>query len=267
MKERDSSVLPKIYGLEGHSAVVTGGGSGIGKATAQLLAEAGARVVVADIDAEAAAAVARELTDAGYDSLAVTTDIADETSVREMFKACKNAFNSVDILVNNASIFPKVPFLEVSASQWERMHSINLHGTFLCMQQAIGHMVEGGNGGAIVNISSVSSQQVAVFNNVTYNTTKAGVNALTKTAALEFAKHRIRVNAVLPGGVATEGAKSASATASTPVTGPLTQPERLPLGRIGSPHDIAKAILFLASPAADYITGQLLAVDGGFQVS
>lgn len=263
----DNQALTDTFGLDGRSAVVTGAGSGIGKAIAHLLAKAGAQVLVADIDGEAGTAVAKELNDAGFNSVAVTADIADATSVRNMFTACIDAFGKVDILVNNASIFPKVPFLEVSEPQWERMHSVNLHGTFLCMQQAIGHMIESDNGGAIVNISSVSSQQVAVFNNVTYNTTKAGVNALTKTAALEFAKHNIRVNAVLPGGVATEGAKKASATASAPITGPLTQPERLPLGRIGSAEDIAKATLFLASPAAEYITGQLLAVDGGFQVS
>lgn len=263
----ESHVLVDTFGLEGRSAVVTGAGSGIGRAIAQLLAKAGAKVLVADIDGDAAASVSRDLNDAGLTSIAVTADIADENAVRDMFKACVNSFEKVDILINNASIFPKVPFLEVSVSQWERMHSINLHGTFLCMQQAIGQMIEAGDGGAIVNISSVSSQQVAVFNNVTYNTTKAGVNALTKTAALEFAEHKIRVNAVLPGGVATEGAMKASATATAPITGPLTQPERLPLGRIGTSEDIAKATLFLASPAAEYITGQLLAVDGGFQVS
>lgn len=257
--------LIKTFGLKGRSAVVTGAGTGIGKAIAQLLAEAGAHIVVADINGETATAVAQALTSTGYNAVAVSTDIANESSVRNMFSTCISSFGKVDILVNNASIFPKIPFLEVSGSQWSRMHDVNLHGTFLCMQNAIERMIEAGAGGAIVNISSVSSLQVAVHNNVTYNTTKAGVNALTKTAALEFAQYGIRVNAILPGGVATQGASKASS--SVPITGPLTQPERLPLGRIGLPEDIAKAVLFLASPAAEYITGQLLAVDGGFQVS
>lgn len=263
----DVKVLADMYGLDGRSAVVTGAASGIGKEIAHLFALAGARVVVADINGEAADAVTGDLNSNGLDTISVRVDIADDASVNALFDRCIDAFGKVDILVNNASIFPKMPFLDVTTPDWERMHSINLHGTFLCMQQAIKRMKSNEHGGAIVNISSVSSLQVAVFNNVTYNTTKAGVNALTKTAALEFAEQNIRVNAVLPGGVATEGAAKATATAKEPVKGPLIRPERLPLGRIGTPQDIAKAALFLSSPAADYITGQLLAVDGGFQVS
>jgi NAD(P)-dependent dehydrogenase (short-subunit alcohol dehydrogenase family) len=133
------------------------------------------------------------------------------------------------------------------------------------MREAIKRMQSAGTGGSIVNISSVASMQPVINDNGDYGATKAAVNNLTKTAAYEFAADKIRVNAVLPGGVATEQAmKSVS---GKPATGPITQPGRMPLGRIGTPEDIAQAVLFFASSASSYVTGQLLAVDGGFQVS
>jgi NAD(P)-dependent dehydrogenase (short-subunit alcohol dehydrogenase family) len=126
-------------------------------------------------------------------------------------------------------------------------------------------MLAQGTGGSIVNISSVSSMQAVVYHNATYNASKAGVNSLTKTTALEFAANGIRVNAVLPGGVATPGAKAASGEIQ--LKGPILTPGRIPLGGMGEPEDIAAAVLFFASPASRHITGQLLAVDGGFQIS
>lgn len=262
-----SPPLPNLYSLVGQTAVITGGGSGIGLSIARLFAAAGARIVIADIDGDAGLAASKALGEEKREAIAVTTDVADETSVTTLFDAAEASFGRVDILVNNAGIFPKIPFLEVSPDDWKRMHAVNLHGSFLCMQEALRRMRRHGEGGAIVNISSVSSMRTAVFNNVAYNASKAGVNALTFTAALEFAADGIRVNAVLPGAVLTDGARKATSTAKTPVSGPLTQPGRMPLGRVGNGDDIAAAALFLASPAASYITGQFLAVDGGFQVS
>lgn len=256
--------LTALFGLEGRTAIVTGSARGIGKGIAEGLARAGARVVVADLHGEAAQATADELIQNGFSALAVETDVSDEKSVGRLFEISRERFGNVDILVNNAAIFPRARFLEVSVEDWDRMHEINVRGTFLCMREAVKDMRAQGQGGSIVNISSVNSLHPVIFDNAQYGSSKAGVNILTKTAALEFAGDNIRVNAVLPGGVDTEGARASTAE---PAEGPITQQGRMPLGRIGAPADIANAVLFFAAPASSYITGQLLAVDGGFQVS
>ncbi|BAI74818.1 3-oxoacyl-[acyl-carrier-protein] reductase (plasmid) [Azospirillum sp. B510] len=257
--------LSGLFGLHGKTAVVTGAVQGIGLGIARTLAMAGARVVVGDLRGEAAEAAAARLRDEGAEVLGVAVDVSEEESVTAMFSSALAAFGGMDILVNNAGIYPKTPFLELTVAQWDRIHAVNLRGTFLCMREAIRHMKAAGRGGAIVNISSVNSLQPVIHDNAQYGSSKAGVNMLTRTAALEFAPDGIRVNAVLPGGVATEGA--AQSVADRAPTGPLAQPGRMPLGRIGEPADIAAAVLFLSGPGSSYITGQLLAVDGGFQVS
>jgi NAD(P)-dependent dehydrogenase (short-subunit alcohol dehydrogenase family) len=257
--------IATLFGLQNKCAVVTGGGAGIGKSVAQLLAKAGARVVVADVNVATAFVVAGELNSTAPGSaVGIGCDVASERSVIALFDAAVQQFGSVDILVNVAGIYPKTPFLETPVDKWDKVHAVNLRGTFLCMREAIKRMKAAGAGGSIVNISSVASLQPVIYDNGDYGATKAGVNNLTKTAAYEFAADKIRVNAVLPGGVATETAMTPS---KNPPTGPMTQPGRMPLGRMGEPEDIAHAVLFFASSASSYITGQLLAVDGGFQVS
>jgi NAD(P)-dependent dehydrogenase (short-subunit alcohol dehydrogenase family) len=248
--------------LQGRTALVTGAGSGIGRAVARRFSAEGARVAVVDLDAERAQTVAGEFGDKG---LALAADVSNESDVRAMVERTVEAFGSLDVLVNNAAIFPKKPFLEVDAAFWDKLHAVNLRGTFLCLREAIRRMQAQGSGGSIVNISSVSSMQAVVYHNATYNASKAGVNSLTKTTALEFAGDGIRVNAVLPGGVLTPGAKAASGNIE--LKGPIMGPGRIPLGKMGDPDDIAMAALFFASPASRLVTGQLLAVDGGFQVS
>ena len=252
--------------LAGKTAVITGAGAGIGRAIAELFARAGAKVVAADIDADAAETTALSIRAAGGQALAAAADVSQDLQVAAMLDLAQGEFGSLDVLVNNAAIFPKKPFLEVDTAFWDKLHSVNLRGTFLCLREAIERMRIQGTGGAIVNISSVSSMQAVVYHNATYNASKAGVNSLTKTTALEFAADGIRVNAVLPGGTLTPGAKAASST-GIEIKGPITGPGRIPLGQMGEPEDIAMATLFFASPASRLITGQLLAVDGGFQVS
>lgn len=262
--------LAALYRLGGKTAVVTGAGRGIGKGVADLLSSAGANVVVADILAQNAETVAAEIKGEGGSALAVTVDISDESAVKRMYEATRRQFQSVDILVHCAAIFPKYPLLDITVEQWDRIQAVNLRGTMLVMREAIRHMREGGKGGAIVNISSVSGEREVVFHNAAYGASKAGTTNLTRVAALEFGSDNIRVNAVLPGGTVTEGAKEATEAmkkSGIELKGPMTQPGRMPLGGMGSPDDIAAACLFLVSPAARYITGQSLAVDGGFLVS
>ncbi len=261
----DTSLIQGPLSLAGKTAVVTGAGAGIGQAIAELFSRAGAAIVVADIQADAAETVADRIRAAGGRAIAVTADVSQDAQVAAVMDRALSEFGSLDVLVNNAAIFPKRPFLEVEADFWDKLHGINLRGTFLCLREAIKRMKAQGSGGTIVNISSVSSMQAVVYHNATYNASKAGVNSLTKTTALEFAADNIRVNAVLPGGVLTPGAKAAGANIE--LKGPIMGPGRIPLGKMGDPEDIAMAALFFASPASRLVTGQLLAVDGGFQVS
>ncbi|SEI51398.1 NAD(P)-dependent dehydrogenase, short-chain alcohol dehydrogenase family [Pseudomonas sp. NFACC07-1] len=253
-----------MFRLDDKVAVVTGAASGIGQGIAELFARIGAQVIVADINLQAALAVAEGIEGQGGKARAMQVDVSSEANVIEAFDQVVAQFGGLDILVNNAAIFPKRPFLEVETEFWDKLQSVNLRGTFLCLREAIKHMKAFG-GGSIVNISSVSSMQAVVYHNAAYNASKAGVNALTRTTALEFAADGIRVNAVLPGGVPTAGAKAASSAIE--IKGPMLGQGRIPLGGMGEPQDIANAVLFFASPASRYITGQLLAVDGGFLVS
>jgi NAD(P)-dependent dehydrogenase (short-subunit alcohol dehydrogenase family) len=150
------------------------------------------------------------------------------------------------------------------ASEWDVMHAVIARGTFLCLREAIKIMRSQG-GGAIVNVSSVSARHPTIFSNMHYDSAKAGVDAITRAAAIEFAQDNIRVNSVQPGGMRTAGGQKIGT--ATPVTGPITQPGRMALGRAAEPIEQARAILFLASDAASYITGHLLTVDGGYHVS
>jgi len=262
--------LTALYALSGKTAVVTGAARGIGKAVAGLLSAAGANVLVADILVANAEESAAEIKRDGGQALAFGVDISDESAVKRMYEAAQTQFKSVDILVHSAAMFPKYPLLDITVEQWDRIQAVNLRGTMLVMREAIRHMRAGGKGGAIVNISSVSGEREVVFHNAAYGASKAGATNLTRVAALEFGSDQIRVNAVLPGGTATEGAKEASEAmkkAGMELKGPMMHPGRVPLGAMGSPDDIAAACLFLVSPAARYITGQCLAVDGGFLVS
>jgi NAD(P)-dependent dehydrogenase (short-subunit alcohol dehydrogenase family) len=256
--------LPVAFRLDHKIAVITGAASGIGRGIAETFAQAGASVVVADLNLEAAEATAKVIVESGGQAHAMAVDVSQEADVIALFEGVVARFGRLDILVNNAAIFPKKPFLEVDSAFWDSLQAVNLRGTFLCLREAIRHMKAGG-GGSIVNISSVSSMQAVVHHNGTYNASKAGVNSLTRTTALEFGADGIRVNAVLPGGIPTAGARAASAAIE--LKGPIMGEGRIPLGGMGDVQDIANAALFLASSAARYITGQLLAVDGGFLIS
>lgn len=262
--------LSTLYDLAGRKAVITGAARGIGKAVAHLLAAAGASVLVADILEKGAQECAAEIRRDDGKAVACAVDVSQEQAVKQMYDIAQQHFGTVDILVHGAAIFPKHPLLDISVDQWDRIQAVNLRGSMLVMREAIRRMREGGTGGAIVNISSISGEREVVFHNAAYGASKAGTTNLTRAAALEFGGDHIRVNAVLPGGTATEGAREATEAmkeSGMELKGPMTQQARVPLGTMGTPDDIAAACLFLVSPAARYITGQCLAVDGGFLVS
>ena len=254
------SIADTFLGLNGKTAIVTGGAAGIGLGIAKLLVEAGAAVVIADWNAEAGTATAEQI-----GCTFVRTDVSDETSVIALYAACAGKHGGVDIVVNNAGIFPKTEFAELTVERWDLIQAVNLRGVFLMMREAVKAMRAQERGGSIVNISSVSGERAAVFSNQAYGASKGGVTNLTRSCAAEFGADGIRVNAVLPGGVATDGARAASS--GFPVKGPMMGPGRIPLGAMGQPADIARATLFFASDASAMITGQCLAIDGGFLVS
>jgi NAD(P)-dependent dehydrogenase (short-subunit alcohol dehydrogenase family) len=270
---RFNDLLLQLFSLKGRTAVVTGAAAGIGRGVAELFVTAGAKVAMAGSTAHTLAVTAAEIrqaADGHADVIDVATDVSQEDQVRRLFDTAESTFGTVDVLVNCAGVFPIIPFEELTTQTWDRVHAVNTRGAYLCMREAVKRMKRAGHGGAIVNVSSVASQAVAVLGQAQYSSSKAGVNMLTKAVALEFAASRIRVNAVLPGSIDTPGVRSNMARLEADprlAAGPSLQPGRVPLGFMGQPLDVAAACLYLASPAANYVTGQLLAVDGGFLIS
>lgn len=238
-------------------ALVTGGGSGIGQATARLLAERGAQVVVADVDGAAAKSTAAEI---GISAAAITVDVADGASVEAMVAFAVETFGGLDWACNIAGIAPEPkPFVEHSFADWQRTIDVNLSGVFFCMQNELRQMLAQGRGGAIVNMSS-GAGVVPAPGQPQYTAAKHGVLGLTKQAAQEYASAGIRVNAVLPG--QTETGPMRVYLDAMPDRGEKML-RRLPMKRMASPLEIAQAVVWLCSDEASYVNGDSLVVDGG----
>ncbi len=259
--------ISALVDLSGRTAIVTGGALGIGAGIAARLAEAGANVVIADIDAAAAEATAKELTGQGHTALAVQTDMADDESIELMVAAAVGRFGGVDILVNNAGVYPSILVTELTGEQFDRVLRVNLHGVFMATKLVARQMIDTGRRGRIVNITSIDALHPSAPGLATYDASKHGVWGFTKNVALELAPHGIVVNAVAPGSIATPGTQQMTATAHpggvdmAAVSDAMSA--RIPMGRTGEPDDIGRAVLFLASDLASYITGAQLVVDGG----
>ena len=238
-------------------AIVTGAGSGMGRATAIRLARDGYRVVVAEIEEARAASVAGEI---GEAALPFAVDVSESAAVDALLAACLGHFGRVDVMVANAGVPHGAPFLELEEATWERVLAVNLKGVFLCGQAAARAMVAAGRPGAIVNVASTYAE-VTEREASAYSASKGGVRMLTKSMALELGPHGIRVNAVGPGWIR---------TAMNPLDDPSQVAElelTIPLQRVGLPEDVADVIAFLASDDARYLSGQTLFVDGGWLTS
>ena len=242
--------------LDGRVALVTGGGSGIGRASAHALAQAGAHVAVSDIDQAAARIVAEEIGRGEAHRL----DVADEAAVRAVVRAIMDRHGRIDILVNNAGLGARMPTVDLPTERWRHVLAVNLDGSFFCAREAGRHMIAAG-GGAVVNVASIMGLVGgAHYPNLAYHSAKGALVNFTRALACEWAASGVRVNAVAP------------TFARTRLTEPLLADEALarrliadtPMGRFAEPEEVAAAILFLSSDAASMITGAILPVDGGW---
>jgi 3-oxoacyl-[acyl-carrier protein] reductase len=244
-----------VIDCTGKNALITGAGRGIGREIALKLAQAGANIAVCDVDLGTAQSTASEIAALGRKSIALQADVSKASAIAEMFAAFLQTFPTLDILVNNAGITRDGLVMRMKEDDWDLVLDINLKSAFLCCKEASRPMMKARTG-KIVNIASV----VGIIGNAgqaNYSASKAGLIGLTKTLAREFASRNIQVNAVAPGFI------------QTAMTDKLTPLEKeklsagIPSQKLGLPDDVANAVLFLSSPLSDYITGQVLAVDGG----
>ena len=262
--------IAELFDLSGKGAIVTGGAMGIGQAISFRLAEAGASVIIADLDLDVANQTVEEIKSRGGKAQAIQADASSSADAEKVVQATIESFGSIDILVNNAGIYPLLPVMQVEEGLFDKVISVNLKGSFVYAQTVAAKMIEAGNGGKIINLASVDGFHPN-GNATPYNASKGGVIMLTKALALELAPHKILVNAVAPGSIITPGTKS---TGEAAIAAGLTIEQigksfmgRIPLERPGGPDDIAKVVLFLASGASDYMTGDILLVDGGYLLS
>ena len=252
------------FDLAGQNAVVTGGAMGIGHGIVTRFVEAGANVVVADLDGEAAATVAKDTTGRGR-AVSMAVDVSADDAGDAMVTTCVDAFGSLDVLVNNAGIYPMSPMLQTSPELFDRVYRVNLRGLAFASKAAAARMIEQGGGGKIVNIASIDSFHPSMVGLAAYDASKGGVLTLTKALALEFGPHGVQVNGIAPGGITTEGSSAGLGGMTEEQMRALTEEfvSHIPLRRMGDPDDIATVAVFLASSASNYMTGETVIVDGG----
>lgn len=267
MHHTPPAALAELINLQGKCAIVTGGAMGIGWGIAYRLAEAGASVVIADMDETVGETAAKALTEKGWKAAFVKTDVSDETTVQGAAKFAEDTYGSINILVNNAGIYPVMPALQMDTATFEKILAVNLKGVFFCTKAAAGVMIRKGRGGKIINITSIDALHPSSVGLAAYDASKHGLWGFTKNTALELAPHNIQVNAIAPGGIATPG--TGAGRPATPGTEEILKKflQKIPMGRMGEPDDIGTAALFLASGLSRYMTGSQIVVDGGVLLS
>lgn len=242
--------------LEGMAAIVTGATRGIGKQISITLAEEGADVVINGNNEEGLAKVKEAVEATGRRCEIVAGDISKPETSKRLARACLEAFGKIDLLVNNAGVNSRFPFLELTFEEWSRMIDINLNGAFHACKAVLPHMVEA-RSGCIVNVSSAASKTAHANASASYGVSKAGLNSLTQKLAYEMAPYGIRVNAVCPGPIETDMSTQWTEEYRANIT------KKIPLGHLGRPEDVARPIAFLASEEAAFITGETININGG----
>lgn len=248
--------------FSGKIAIVTGGGSGIGRATVLKLSGLGAKIAIVDINDEAASKVANEVKEAGGEVLVVKTDISDYEQVQEMAKTVNDHFGKIDVLVNNAAWDKIQPFMDTSPDLWYRLIDINLKGPIHVTRAVLEYMTRQETGGAIVNVVS-DAAKVGSTGETVYSAAKGGVYSFTKSLAREMARYKIRVNCTCPGPTDTPLLDAVKKTMPNVVQ---SIEKSIPMRKIATPGQQANAIVWLASDESDYITGQALSVNGGLNM-
>ena len=254
---REHPALNDLIKLDGQTAVVTGGAMGIGLGVARRLHEAGANIVVADPDPRRSVAAEVFEADREGSSLALSVDVSVEAEVSAMVAEVVERFGSIEILINNAGIYPQCPVMQMEPSLWRKVIDVNLTGAFLCTQAVAEQMIRQGRGGKIINITSIDALHPSGVGLAHYDASKHGLWGFTKNIALELAADGISVNAIAPGGIHTPGASGMDEQTISAFE------QLIPQGRMGDPDEIARAALFLASGLASYMTGSQIVVDGG----
>ena len=256
--------LATLVNLSSKTAIVTGGAMGIGFGIATRLAEAGANVVIADMNEKIGQASVAELEQSGWKAAFIKTDVSNESDVRAAVNFAMASYGTLDILVNNAGIYPQVPVMEMKLETFDKIIAVNLKSVFLFTKAVAAAMIKQGNGGTIINITSIDALHPSSVGLAVYDASKHGLWGFTKNTALELAPHTIRVNAIAPGAIATPGAGAGQPGVEDIMKAFIA---KIPMKRIGQPDDIGKVALFLASDLSSYMTGSQVVVDGGVLLS
>lgn len=263
----DKKSIDELVSLKGKVAIVTGGAMGIGLGIVERLAEAGAKVLIADLNEDVGNDSVLDLKEKSFEVEFVQADVSKESDVVRVVDSAKMKFGRIDILVNNAGIYPIKPVMQMEVDEFEKILDVNLKSVFLFTKHVSREMIEQGQGGKIINITSIDALHPSSVGLAAYDASKHGLWGFTKNSALELAPHKISVNALAPGGIKTPG--TGHNGDPNPKIEEITKKfiEKIPMGRMGEADDIGKVALFLASELSDYMTGTQVVVDGGVLLS
>lgn len=251
----------KLFSLKGKTALITGGARGLGKAMAEALAQSGANIVIADVEASSAEKAAEELSFFGSKTLGLQVDVTDEAQVMSMVDRIVSEFKGLDVVINNAGICQKITIEEQSLEDWKKTMDVNVNGVFLVSKYSAKQMKAQGSG-SIINIASMSSFIANTEAQSAYNASKAAVAMMTKTMASEWVGDNIRVNAIAPGYMKTDMTKPIFAPG-----GELAHVlDMVPMKRLGEPHELGGLAIYLASDASSFVTGSSFIIDGGYTI-
>ncbi len=256
--------IGQLLSLQGKTAIVTGGAMGIGQGIASRFCEAGANVMIADLDEAAGQETTQVCQGASGQAQFIKVDVSQENDVMRLVQATIEAFGAIDILVNNAGIYPSNPLTKMTTADFDRVIAVNLKSVYLCTRLVSQQMIALGHGGKIINITSIDALHPSMVGLAHYDASKHGVWGFTKNVALELAASKIWVNAIAPGGINTPGvAKMSAGGGASQEQVIVAFLDKIPMHRFGEPDDIGRVALFLASDLSSYMTGTQIVVDGG----